>query len=217
MAKILLVEDDETLAETLTELLESEHFSVDWVQDGQIALDHSFEQDYDLLLFDVNVPHINGFDLLESLRNSGDKTPAIFITSLSDIASLSHGFAIGVDDYLKKPFDFDELLIRIQALIRKKFRAASDIISLENFQYSIRKNELYKDGVFLPHSPSLQKLIALFFEHLNQTITKENLLHALGGGTEASEGALRVYITQLRKTGLPIQTLKGIGYRLGTV
>ena len=120
MPKILLLEDDIVLSETLIELLASEAFTVEHVSDGEMALDATFMRHFDLLLLDVNVPFVNGFELLKSLRDSGDKTPAIFITALTDVASLSRGFDVGADDYIKKPFDFDELLIRIHALLRKQ-------------------------------------------------------------------------------------------------
>ena len=121
MAKILLLEDDEVLSETLIELLEDEGLEVTHVLDGEMALDATFVGHFDLLLLDINVPFLNGFTLLGSLRDSGDTTPAIFITALTDIVSLSKGFEIGADDYIKKPFDFDELLVRIQALLRKAY------------------------------------------------------------------------------------------------
>ena len=119
MIKLLLLEDDHMLAESLIELLESENFDIVHVLNSQKALDKTFLQKFDLLLLDVNVPLFNGFELLKSLRDSGDKTPAIFLTALTDIASLSKGFDAGADDYIKKPFDFDELLIRINAILKK--------------------------------------------------------------------------------------------------
>ena len=214
MATILLVEDDETLAEGLTELLEDETFSVTWVADGLKALDLTFVRSFDLLLLDVNIPHLNGFELLQGLRSTGDTTPAIFITSLGDIASLSQGFDVGADDYIKKPFDFDELLVRINALLKKRFKTDSSVIAVGSFRYDFGKNELYKAEMFVPLTPNEQKVAALLFKQLNTTVTKENILFELGGGSESSEGALRVYITKLRKAGLPIQTIKGTGYRL---
>jgi len=216
MASLLLVEDDNTLAETLIELLEYESFQVTWVSDGQKALDITYIQNFDLMLFDVNVPFIDGFELLQSLRDSGDSTPTIFITSLSDIASLSRGFEVGADDYLKKPFDFDELHVRINALLKKRFASDSDLLHVKNFSFSISKNELYKDGDFIALSPYELKISELFFKNQNQTFTKETLLFELSQGEESSEGALRVLINKLRKIGLPIQTLRGIGYRLET-
>ena len=214
MLKILLLEDDEILSETLVELLESEGFEVAHVDDGQKALDATFSQRFDLFLFDVNVAYLSGFELLESLRDSGDKTPAIFITALTDIASLSHGFAVGADDYIKKPFDFDELLVRINALLRKSYHSYSEKIQLGEFYFSIEKEELYHKDLFIPLSPSELKITKLLFQNLNTTIQKERLLEYLGDGKEMSEGSLRVHINKLRKVGLPITTIKRVGYRL---
>jgi len=216
MASILLVEDDTTLAETLMDLLAYEDFHITWVSDGQKALDATFVERFDLMLFDVNVPFVNGFELLKLLRESGDDTPAIFITALTDIASLSQGFEVGADDYLKKPFDFDELLVRINALLKKRFATEKESVAVKEFSFSISKNELYHRGDFVGLSPSELRLCELFFKHLDQTLDKETLLFELGHGEESSEGALRVYINKLRKIGLPIRTLRGIGYRLET-
>ncbi len=216
MLKILLLEDNTILSETLIELLESESFKVTHVDDGQKALDATFTQQYDLFLFDVNVAYINGFELLKSLRESGNKTPAIFITALSDIASLSHGFEIGADDYIKKPFDFDELLVRIHALLRKSYHSYNDKIEVEDFYFSIEKEELYHKNNFIPLSPSELKITKLFFQNCNKTLQKEMILEYLGDGKEMSEGSLRVHINKLRKIGLPITTLKRVGYRLAS-
>jgi len=102
--KILLLEDDRALGETLEELLREDGYDVDWVIDGAEAADKTFEQKYDLYIFDINVPEIDGFDLLESLRNAKDDTPTIFISALVDIKTIAKGFELGADDYIKKPF-----------------------------------------------------------------------------------------------------------------
>jgi len=216
MAQLLLVEDDVNLAETLVELLELEGFDVTWVGDGELALDATFMHRYDLLLLDVNVPFVDGFELLQGLRSSGDETPAIFITAMSDIASLSKGFEVGADDYIKKPFDFDELIVRIYSLIRKRLKIKENIIDIDDFHFHIDTNELYHKEQFIALSPIELRLTTLFFKQLNTTITKENILLELSDGEEASEGALRVHINKLRKHGLPIQTIKGTGYRLAS-
>ncbi len=216
MTKILLLEDDKILSETLIELLESEGFEVAHVTDGQKALDITFETHFDLYLFDVNVAYISGFELLKSLRESKDMTPAIFITALTDIASLSHGFSIGADDYIKKPFDFDELLVRINALLRKSYKSYNEKINLGEFYFSIEKEELYHKGVFIPLSPYELKITKLLFQNIDKTVKKEDILNFIGEGKEMSEGALRVHINKLRKIGLPITTIKRVGYRLGS-
>lgn len=216
MSRILLLEDDAVLSETLVELLENEKFEVMHVGDGDMALDESFIQHFDLLLLDVNVPFLNGFELLKSLRESGDMTPAIFITALTDVASLSHGFDVGADDYIKKPFDFDELLVRIHALLRKSYHTYANEIKVDNFRFLIEKDELYLGGNFIPLPPYELQITKLLFQHLNKTLLKEHLLESFNLGKEMSEGSLRVHINKLRKVGLPITTLKGIGYRLAS-
>ncbi len=216
MPKILLLEDDAILSETLVELLESEEFEVDLVNDGEKALDATFMKNYDFLLLDVNVPFLNGFELLKSLRESGDKTPAIFITALTDIASLSQGFEVGADDYIKKPFDFDELLVRINVLLRKQYKSYMSKVKVDNFHFDIDSDELYSDNKFMQLSPAELKIVKLLFKNLNKTVLKEIILDELSDAKEASEGSLRVHMTKLRKIGLKIDTIKGIGYRLGS-
>lgn len=216
MMKILLLEDDEVLSETLVELLESERFEITRVCNGDMALDATFSKHFDLLLLDVNVPFINGFELLKNLRDSGDMTPAIFITVLSDVSSLSHGFEVGADDYIKKPFDFDELLVRIYALLRKSYHTYANEIKADAFRFVIEKDELYNGGSFIPLSPYELQITRLLFQNLNKTLLKEHLLNTLNHGKEMSEGSLRVHINKLRKIGLPIATIKGIGYRLAS-
>ena len=215
MLKILLLEDDEVLSETLVELLEAEGFEVALVSDGEMALEATFENRYDLFLLDINVPYLNGFELLKSLRQSGDKTPTIFITALTDISSLSKGFEVGADDYIKKPFDFDELLVRIKALLKKQFSTYANEISLGSFKFDIEKEELYNEHKFIPLPPVELQITKVLFQNLNKTLKKEFLLEMLSSDGESSEGALRVHINKLRKIGLPIETVKGIGYRLG--
>ncbi len=214
MAKILLLEDDDILSETLIELLESEGFEVFHVNDGELALEETFTKKFDLFLLDVNVPFLNGFEFLKSLRESGDLTPCIFITSLSDISSLSRGFEVGADDYVKKPFEFDELLIRINALLKKQYHTYANEIKVQKFRFVIEKDELYEGVNFISLPPFELHIVRILFQNLNKTVKKEYFLNELNRGKETSEGALRVHINKLRKIGLPIDTVKGVGYRL---
>ncbi len=211
MKKILLLEDDEILYETLIELLEAEGFDVVHVKDGQEALDATFVSQFDLMLLDVNVPFINGFELLKELRESGNATPAIFLTALTDISSLSRGFEIGADDYIKKPFDFDELLVRIRALLKKQYNGTKAEIG--DFVFDIEKEELYRNGKFIKLTPYETTITKILLKNRGNTVSKYELLDLLNEGEEMSEGALRVHINSLRKIGLPIITIRGVGYR----
>jgi DNA-binding response OmpR family regulator len=216
-ATILLLEDDAVLGETMVDLLEGKSFDVVHVATGEEALEATFDTPFDLLILDVNLPGLGGFELLKSLREAGVTTPAIFITARTDIASLARGFEVGADDYLKKPFDFDELLIRIEALRRKIFHSYADEIAVGDFRFHIGKNELYRQAEYIPLPPAELRLVRELFSRRGQTVLKESLLETLSDGGEASEGALRVHIARLRKIGLPILTVKGTGYRLETV
>lgn len=207
--KILLLEDDTLLAETLQELLENEGYDVTLVLDGGAAADATFEGRFDLYIFDINVPEINGLELLESLRGADDKTPAIFISALVDLNSIAKGFEVGADDYIKKPFFPEELLIRVNAKLAQK---QSPLISYGNLEFDPQKKLLRKDGHLLVLGEVQEKLFELFINNINQVMDKEILMECL---EKPSPTALRVALTKLKQTtGLNIQNLRGVGYIL---
>ena len=214
MSKILLLEDDKVLCESLKELLIDEKYDVYNCTTSDEAIELSSKIKFDLYLFDVNLHGDSGFDTLNILRASDDDTPTIFLTSLDDIKSQAKGFEVGANDYVKKPFDFDELLIRINAQLRRSYKSSVDIIHYNELEYTISTNELYKESKLISCTPQESKLLNIFFKNIGKTMQKDDILYELNDGEESSEGALRVYINKLRKTGLSITTLKGIGYRL---
>lgn len=213
MYKVLLVEDDLILGETVFDILEDEGFDITWVKDGKEALDSTYLYKYDLFLLDINVPFINGFELLSDLRQSGDVTPSIFITARVDIESLAKGFEVGADDYIKKPFLMDELLIRINTQIKKSFKSYSKQIKYKNLLFDIDEEKIFKDNQELHLSPTEYKLFELFIKNIGKIVIKEDILYELHQGDEGSEAALRVQISKLKKIGLHIINLRGVGYR----
>ncbi len=212
--KILLVEDDLIIGESLKELLEDENFEVDWVKDGEEALGQTYDEQYDIYLFDVDIPFVDGFELLKSLRQSGDKTPCIFLTAKVDIESLSTGFELGADDYIKKPFDSDELLIRINTQLKKSFKSYNQTITYKNISYDIIEKTILQDGQSVLLSPTESKLFELFMKNKNKSITKEDIMYHLHDGEEGSEAVLRVQISKLKKLGLDIVNQRAVGYKL---
>ncbi len=204
--RILLLEDDSILAQTLIELLESEGYSVTLARDGDEAADASYKNVFDLYIFDINVPDINGLELLRSLREADDKTPAIFISALVDLGSISKAFAIGAQDYIKKPFFPEELLIRVNA----KFAETSSTISYKDLEYDPKTKTLKKDGKTIALGEVQERLFSLFIRNISQVITQEMLLDCL---EKPSSSALRVALTKLKQTtGLNIKNLRGVGY-----
>jgi len=215
MARILVVEDDEILSQTLVELLELEGYDVSLATSGEEALEMSYESEYELFILDVNIPDFSGFELLGMLREAKDETPAVFLTSMNDIDSLSRGFDLGAEDYIKKPFDFDEFLVRIKAILRKSFASVNDEILYADMRYIISTNELFdnkKEPISI--TPQLSKLIRIFFKNIDKVVSKDEILLELSDDGEASDGSLRVYLSKLRKLGLQIESKKGIGYKL---
>jgi len=206
--KILLLEDDEILSQTLKELLEMEGYLVCIAKNGNIALDMSFENHFDMYLLDVNVPFLNGFDFLKELRESGDETTAFFITALKDLDSLSRGFQVGADDYIKKPFEFDELLVRINA----RLNVNSHIIKYKNITYNIKTDELKLDGKNI-NIPQIDKDIFLkFLKNSGKIIDKNQIFELMDKPTDVG---LRVHITKIKKLlHVNITNIRGQGYRL---
>lgn len=211
--KILLLEDDKLFNETLQDFLEEEEFEVHTALDPYSALDLTYKKPYDLYLFDVNLPYENGFDLLKKLRESGDVTPTIFLTSRDDKASLSQGFETGADDYMKKPIDLDELLLRIQALLRRQAR--KERISIGKYSLDMLAKTLYFQNEALEVTQKAVELLVLLVEAKGEVVSSEIIKNRLwAAGQNASDGSLRVYITQLKKY-FPnaISNVRGIGYK----
>ena len=212
--KILLLEDDKLFNETLQDFLEEEGFELDYALDPYSALELTYKHVYDLYLFDVNLPYESGFDLLQKLRQSGDTTPTIFLTSRDDKASLKEGFEIGADDYMKKPIDLDELLLRIGALLRRQVRNEKLMLG-EGYHLDMRSKTLYYQDEALDVTKKAVELLVLLLQSKGEVVSSDEIRNRLwAAGKNASDGALRVYITQLKKY-FPerIVNVRGIGYK----
>ena len=171
MYKILLLEDDEMLLQTLKSLLTNQGYIVTAVKNIDQALDETYRNSFDLYLFDINVPFGSGIDLLKDLRCSGDKTPAFFITALKDIKSISKGFDAGCDDYIKKPFDFDELLIRVEAILKRN----NPFIKYGDIKFNQEENRIYKDDKEVELGEVSQSIACVFLNNIGKIIHKDQL------------------------------------------
>lgn len=205
---ILLLEDDLVLGETIHEILSDAGYDTVWVQNGDDAAEKAYEESFDLYVLDINVPEINGFDLLESLRDAQDETPAIFISAMTDIAAMTKGFSVGADDYLKKPFYPEELLLRIEA----KFGRLQHTIHYGDVVYDPRTQTIKNKG----KAVSLGELQFLFFDmlihNIGKTIPKERFLEVM---EHPSENGMRVALNKLKQiTQWDIQNIRGVGYRI---
>ncbi len=215
LTKLLLLEDDLLFGETLVDLLEDEGFRVSHFTNGQDALNATYEDKFDLYLLDINVPIIKGTTLLHDLRDANDKTPAIFLTSHKDKEMLKEGFSCGGDDYLSKPFDTDELLLRVKALLRRM--QVGTIINVGKLAHDkVHKTIFYEDKE-LELSKKEYQLLVLLMNHINSVVPKELIIDELWSSSEAgSDGAIRVYITRLKHllSGMSVENIRGVGYKL---
>ena len=211
--KILILEDDKLFNDTLEDFLEEEGFETVTALDPYTALDITFEQKFDLYLFDVNLPYETGFSLLKQLRDAGDKTPTIFLTSRDDKSSLTEGFDVGADDYMKKPIDLDELLLRIRALLRRQVR--SEKIQVGEYVVDVQTKVLSLDNEVIKLGVKTMDLLLLLLSTNGEVVSMQTIEEELWhSNEEVSLGAVRVYITALKKHFPDIENIRGVGYRL---
>lgn len=206
--KILLLEDDTILAQTMVQILEQENYDVTLVNDGEEVIEATYENKFNLYLFDINVPLLNGMETLKLLRNAEDNTPTFFITALIDIKSTLEGFNCGCDDYIKKPFDLDELLARIHATLKRR----NPIIQYGNITFDLFENRVLKDDKEVALGNVEKDVFSLLIKNINVTVNKLTFFDYMN---KPSDTALRVLISKLKKMlDLNITNTKGIGYKL---
>lgn len=202
MTQILLVEDDETLSELISEYLSEQGYDVTVCADAKAALDTAYERNFDILILDVKLPKGDGFSLLRELRRLGDDTPAIFTTSLNALQDLEIGYKSGCDDYLKKPYELKELLLRIQILLKRKFsHVNNEFIELnDGYKFYPSSKTLRQNGQIVSLSNKESELLSLFLENKNALLSKEAIFEKIWNyGEEPSELSLRVYVKNLRR------------------
>ena len=202
MTQILLVEDDEMLSELISEYLSEQGYDVTVRANAKAALDTAYERNFDILILDVKLPKGDGFSLLRELRRLGDDTPAIFTTSLNALQDLEIGYKSGCDDYLKKPYELKELLLRIQILLKRKFSHVNDeFITLNGgYKFYPSSKTLRQNGQIVNLSNKESELLALFLENKNTLLSKEAIFEKIWNyGEEPSELSLRVYVKNLRR------------------
>ena len=207
--KILLLEDDQILSETLQIFLEREGYKVDVALSELEAESLTFDKHYDLYLFDINLSDGNGLSFLKALRYAEDETPTIFITALTDMNSMAQGFELDAIDYIKKPFEPEELLIRLRA----KFR--DDTLYYGDIAYDPKSNVLRKEGriIHIGHVPC--QVFVKLLTNTGNVVTQDVLFECL---EQPSGNALRVAITKVKqKLGIDITNIRGQGYLLETV
>ena len=215
--KILLLEDDVILNEIIEEFLLSLNYDVITAFDGNIAEELIYEESFDLLLFDVNIPNITGFELLKNIRQNNINIPIIFITSRHTADDVKIGFNSGCDDYIKKPFELSELQLRIENVKRLRQIDNHGQIKIDNDTfYNYEKKVIIRNNEEFNLSKIETKILEYFLKNKNKTISIDEISVNNWVYDEMPESTtIRTYIKNLRKklNDETITTLKGIGYR----
>ena len=203
--RILLLEDDLDLSSTIKEFLESNDYKVDLARTFDKAIDLSYENHYDLYLFDINLPKDNGLNLASMLKQSDDNTPVIFITALVDIDTISKAFDIGAVDYIKKPFFPEELLLRIESRF-----AQPQIISYKNIIIDTKEDILQVDNQIIDIGHNQYIILKELLKNIGSAVKKEELMELLD---TPSEVGLRVTLNRIKKRlGIEIKNVRNKGY-----
>lgn len=224
MSKIMIVDDDSNIRELVLALLQNHGFEGCEAADGREALEKISEENPDLAIIDIMMPNMDGFELCRHLRRYYENMPVLMLTAKGELTSKVKGFGLGADDYLTKPFEGDELVIRVQALLRRYKIEASQIIQIGNVtidknSYSITMNGLHED-IPMKEFELLFKLASF----PGKTFSRNWLIEDIWGiDFEGNERTLDVHVHRLRdrfpeeQTGFKITTIRGLGYRLEVV
>jgi len=207
--KILLLEDDIELCQTIQEILQENGYKVDTAHNEESAIEKTFENSYDLYIFDINLPDGNGIELLKSLKEANDNTPTIFISALVDIESISKAFKVGGEDYIKKPFFPEELLVRIDAKLHK---FQDELITYKHLKYNKTKKELYIDEKLFLLSELLKCIFEKLISNIGNVVENYELQECL---KSPSSTALRVAINKLKQQlNIEIKNIRATGYMI---
>lgn len=216
--KILLLEDDYDYKNSIKEYLESLDYSVDDFDNGDDAFDAIYEKTYHLLVLDIRVPGINGYEIVKELRKSENNVPVIFITSLTDINNLSMGYELGCNDYIKKPFSPKELKYRIEQVLKLHyFNSNNNKINIQkDFSFDISTKTLYKNEQIVNFTKKEQEIVSLLISNKNCFVSIEQLRCDVWEEKYINEADIRVFIKNIRdKTSKDfIETKRGLGYKI---
>lgn len=217
MTRILIAEDEPRIASFLRKGLEASAFSTAVVEDGEEAVAAARDEDFDLLILDLGLPRMDGHEVLAALRARGERMPVIILTARHGVGDKVAGLDAGADDYLTKPFEFDELLARVRARLRDRGESEPDELRAGDVVLNLRTRHAVVNGTRLELSSREFALAEMFFRHPGQVLSREQLLsHVWGYDYDPGSNIVDVYVGYLRKkvgTAL-IETVRGAGYRL---
>lgn len=217
---VLIVDDDESVLTMLYKVIRSAGMDANTVSGGKQALELVRERPFDIILLDVNLRDMDGFQVIQELRGRGVKTPIIIVSGRKEDYDTLYGLDIGADDYITKPFNPVILAAKVKALIRRSRGGSDSVISAGPFRYHTSTLRFYKNGQEIILSSKENAMMKLFLDNVNRIFPKDMLYELIWGESIVDENAIMVYINRLRQKieedpSHPrfIQTVRGLGYR----
>jgi two-component system, OmpR family, copper resistance phosphate regulon response regulator CusR len=220
--RILVIEDEPRIASFVAKGLRAAGFTPTVVGDGREGLDHAMSGEFDLAILDIGLPSLDGFELLEQLRGAGSRLPVIALTARDSVTDTVRGLEGGADDYMPKPFRFDELLARVRLRLRDRAdvadAAGGAVLEHRGVRLDLHRREATHEGATVELSAREFALAEMFLRHPGQVLSREQLLsHVWGYEFDPGSNVVDVYVGYLRKKlgSDVIRTIRGMGYRLG--
>lgn len=215
--RLLVVEDEHKIANSIKRGLEQESFAVDVAYDGEEGYDFASSEDYDVIILDLLLPKIGGVDVCKKLRAEDIHTPILMLTALGELSNKVEGLNAGADDYLVKPFAFEELLARIRALARRPKQANSERLIAGALELNTNTFEVRKDGKQVELSRKEFALLEYLMRNAGKVVSKENIIaHVWDYEADILPNTVEVFIGYLRNKigGDVIRTIRGFGYKI---
>ena len=217
--KILVVEDERDLNRIITKHLKKNNYSVDSCFDGQEALDFISYSEYDLIITDIMMPNVNGYEFIDKLRANKNNTPVIMLTAKDTLEDKIVGLDSGADDYIVKPFEFDELLARIRVLMRRNYGLATNIIQIEEVTLDLAKKQVAKSGEIIDLTGKEYEVLEYLMKNKGSILSRDQILnHVWDYEYEGASNIVDVIIKNIRKKldrgegNTIIYTKRGLGY-----
>lgn len=219
--RILIVEDEKELQSTIAEGLRLDGYAVDTCDDGKTACEMCFVEKYDLVILDLNLPEMDGLEVLHQIQEFDSELKVLILSARNTISDKVHGLDNGANDYLTKPFDFEELEARIRNLLRRNFTQQNNILTFDKVKLDVSKQIVYISDVQVELTKKEFSILQYFLMNPNKIISQEELIdHIWDSNANSFSGAIRVHIASLRKkirnvlTYDLIETKVGAGYYL---
>lgn len=220
--KVLLIEDDRMLAEAVSHILQKNNFAVDLCNDGGAGLDCALSGIYDMVLLDIMLPEMDGMQVLHEMRKEGIGTPVILLTAKGELRDKVRGLDCGADDYVPKPFETEELLARMRAVLRRKGAYRDEgIVQYNDILFCPHTREIRNGSQTALLSTKESQLLEMLIDFMPGTLSKDRIIEKLWGyDSDATDGHVETHISLLRKklrllgSATTVRVIRGLGYVL---